>query len=85
MSLPNNEWDLGCQGGFVIAHEIPVANVAVCDRGMHVDDEGDHKRAQVIDPWQARERRGESGPAAVRWSDLVRGRNHSLSDKIIGR
>jgi hypothetical protein len=25
---------------------------------MHVDDEDDHKRAQVIDPWKPRERRG---------------------------
>src|SRR5580765_1199178 len=83
MSLPNYEWDLRCQGRFVFAHEIPVTDVAIGDTGMHVDDEDDHKRAQMIDPWQARQRRRQNAPPAVRRSDLGWRGNHS--SLILGR
>ena len=50
----------------MLAHVIPVTDVAIGDTGMHVDDEDDHKRAQMIDPWQARDRRGQNGPRDAR-------------------
>ena len=63
--LPHNERHFRRKRRLGLGHHIPVAHVAVGHARVHIYDEHDHRRAQVIDPRQSRRRRGTHAGQAV--------------------